>query len=61
MQISEAVQKPDFPSSVSSRVCQTCVRAPAMKGRSSGCHGRALLGDTDEVRLALDCGSAIGI
>jgi hypothetical protein len=38
MQISEAAQKPDFPSSVSSRVCQTCVRA-----RSSGCHGRALL------------------
>jgi hypothetical protein len=34
--------------------------ASAMKGRSGGYHGRALLGGTHEVRLALDCGSAIG-
>src|SRR5262249_29415331 len=34
--------------------------ASAMKGRSGGDHGRALLGGTHEVRLALDCRSAIG-
>jgi len=34
--------------------------ASAMKGRSGGDHGRAFLGSTHEVRLALDCRSAIG-